>query len=99
MNINEIKELAIKCRVSMNAACSKAGMATSTPFRWENGTTPREGQPERLRRAIFQLAVNQDTVPPELQAHIPDGMIKEIEDPRTLARQLRTIADRIEGLQ
>lgn len=98
MDITELKALAKQCRVSMNAACRKADMATSTPFRWGRGTIPTDGQVDRLRRAILQVAVNQGTLPPEMQAELPPEIVRESDDPKQLARHLRHLADRVEAL-
>lgn len=96
MDINDLKNLAERCRVPMHAACRRSRMAVSTPFRWGRGTTPARGQVERLRLAILQEAVARGTLPQDLADQVPD-MPAEDADNRQLARELRSIADRLEA--
>lgn len=65
-NNHPIYSLAAKCRVSMLAACRRAGMAPSTPFRWGQGQQPKPGQQENLRAAILVLALERGTLPADL---------------------------------
>ena len=59
-----IRALLTECKVPAIRALNRAGMAASTPFRWEKeGKTPKAGQVERLRLAILELAEASGTLP------------------------------------
>ncbi len=71
MNFSEVKELAVRCDVAIHAACQRAGLAISTPFRWGRGATPGEQKLARLRAAVLVIAVERGKLPPEYADEVP----------------------------
>lgn len=61
----QIGTLLHNCKVSGIAACTRAGMVYSTLHRWRRGSTPKPGQVDKLRRAIFETALAAGTLPEE----------------------------------
>lgn len=101
--LNEIKALAARCQVSMNAACIRAGVAGSTPHRWGKGATPDPDNVARLRAAIIVVAHERGTLPADLQrektsavellASLPAG---ETENPHEIVQDLKHNLRRLE---
>ena len=69
----QFRTLLHDCKVPAIRALKRAGMAASTPFRWEKeGKTPKPGQVERLRLAVLELAETAGTLPVEHQAELAE---------------------------
>lgn len=69
----QFRTLLHACKVPAIRALKRAGMAASTPFRWEKeGKTPKAGQVERLRLAVLELAEEAGTLPAEHRAELAD---------------------------
>lgn len=75
----QIRTLLKECKVPAIHALKKAGMAASTPFRWEKeGKTPKAWQVERLRLSILELAESAGTLPAEHRAELDDLLEKKV---------------------
>lgn len=69
----QFRTLLKSCKVPAIRALKRAGMAASTPFRWEKeGQTPKPGQVERLLLAVLELAEAAGTLPVEHQKTLAD---------------------------
>lgn len=91
--VTAIRALLTECKVPSIRALKRAGMAASTPFRWEKeGTKPKEGQVERLRLAILELADESKTLPEkhrkELIALSANKSVAQPETARSCPRQI-----------
>ena len=62
--------MAKACRVPISAACTRAGMAASTPHRWENGSEPSEDKLKQLRAGVLVEASERGTLPPEYKREL-----------------------------
>jgi len=70
VKFSEVKALAKACRVPMSAACVRAGIAASTPHRWENGSAPTNDKLAQLRAGILLEANARGTLPPEYRREL-----------------------------
>lgn len=70
MILNDVKALAARVGVTLNAACTRAGMAYSTPHRWGKGAKPDEDNVRRLRAAIIVLAHERGSLPGDLAGEL-----------------------------
>lgn len=95
MDGKEIKGLAARCGVPMHRACKRAGVAPTTPWRWEHGGTAQPETVERLERAIYEIARDQGSVPEDMADRARTVLEKEIPAPST--RSPREIISRIRG--
>lgn len=73
MKFNEVKALAKACKVPISAACMRAGMAASTPHRWENGSEPSDEKLAQLRAGVLLEAEHRRTLPPEYRRELPEA--------------------------
>lgn len=88
MESTDIFQLAEGCQINLHAACKRAGIAYSTPYRWRTGSTNRsQDTVDRLRAAILLLARERGTLPPELHAEAD----KVILQPGPAGRDARAI--------
>lgn len=92
-----IKTLLTDCQIAVLPACKRAGMATSTLFRWERGQNPQSGSVDKLRLAILELACTAGTLPDNEIATL-DALRKSVKLPavarsnKEISRDLRRIA-------
>lgn len=70
MNFSDVQALAKRARVSTHAACLRAGMAYSTPYRWGKGTEATPELLDRLRAAVIVIASERRTLPAELEGEV-----------------------------
>lgn len=65
---NDVKGLAARLDVSMNAACARAGIAYSTQYRWGRGISePTQDLLNRLQAAVVVIAHERGRLPADLQ--------------------------------
>lgn len=62
----DIEALAKQLHVPLHAACKRAGINPSTPWRWRKGATPTQYSWDRLNAAIVLIAHERGTLPDEL---------------------------------
>lgn len=99
MAFDEIKTLAERCQVSMNAACLRAGIAYSTPHRWGKGTEPGEAKLARLRAAVVVIAHERGKLPEDLAGEVADAtslIPAEVADPREIVQDMKNNLRRLE---
>lgn len=73
VKFDDVKALAERLDVSMNAACLRADIAYSTPHRWGKGSKPDPTLIARLRAAIILIAHERDDLPDELAGEVQDA--------------------------
>jgi len=86
VSFNDVKALAARLGVSMNAACQRADIAYSTQYRWGKGAEPGDSL-GRLRAAIIVIAHERGALPADLRGEVPDAynlIPAEAEDPHKL---------------
>lgn len=67
MTPSDVYHLAERCRVSLHAAFKRADVAYSNTTRWKDGSVPRAETLARLRRGVLAVALEQGTLPPDLE--------------------------------
>lgn len=94
-----IRALLGECKVPSIHALNRAGMAASTPFRWEKeGSKPKQGQVDRLRLAILELADESKTLPDKYRQELIALSANKVSlQPDEKTRCPRQILKRIQG--
>lgn len=96
-----IRTLLKDCHVAALTACKRAGMATSTLFRWEKGQNPQAGSVDKLRLAILELACSADTLPADHIVKLEE-LRKSVKLPpatlstKEISRELRRLAHELD---
>ena len=69
MDIKETIALAVKCKVTMHAACRRSGVSYSTTYRWKKGAKPSQETLEKITAAIIICADEAGTLPEQYREH------------------------------
>lgn len=89
MNGQDIYKLAERCQVPIHAACKRAGIAPSTPWRWrERGMLPEQDSVTKLQAAILVIAEERGTLPADVGVHVGRERIAEMRQPQREPREI-----------
>lgn len=89
MNGQDIYKLAERCQVPMHAACKRAGIAPSTPWRWcESGSTPKPDTITKLQAAIVVIAEERGTLPADISVPVGRERMAEMRQPQRQPREI-----------
>lgn len=93
----EIEALLHICKCKALPACKRAGMATSTLFRWKQGQEPAAGSIDRLKLAILSIAEEKGTLQTSFEADL--AMLRRYVRTPVVPSQKRDLAARVDRLE
>jgi hypothetical protein len=70
VNFSDVQALAKAARVTMHAACERARVAYSTPYRWGKGSAATPELVDRIRAAVIVIASERRTLPAEYEGQV-----------------------------